>query len=64
MATTSKNFSNPFGSNLNTTMVVHLNDTGLCNFNYYYVVVCFLYNFHKTEETLLNFRTLEKIMAH
>jgi hypothetical protein len=28
---------------------VHLNAAGLCNFNYFYEVGCFLYNFHKME---------------
>jgi hypothetical protein len=43
--------------------MVHLNATGLHNFNYY-EVVCFLHNFHKTEETLLGFSNLEIITAH
>jgi hypothetical protein len=56
----------PFLSNLNTVtaLLVNLNATGLCNFNYYYEMVCFLYKFHKTEETLLSFSNLEKITAH
>jgi hypothetical protein len=27
-------------------------------------MVCFLYNFHKAEDTLLSFSDLEEIMAH
>jgi hypothetical protein len=41
-----------------------LNATRLCNLNYYYEVVCFLYNFHKIEETLPSFNNLEKTMVH
>lgn len=39
--------------------MVHLNATGLHSFNYY-EVVGFLFNFHKTEETLLSFSNLKK----
>jgi hypothetical protein len=47
-----------------SSLLIHLSATVLCNFSYYYEVVCFLYNFHKTEETLLSFSNLEKIVEH
>jgi hypothetical protein len=38
-----------------------INATGLCSFNYYHELVCFVYNFHKTEEPLLSNINLNRI---